>query len=308
MFPTRCSSKEEFFKALKYATIYTSTVSLYPTSSEKTNVIVSRNRRIGVSLSGISDWINTFGNAKCVRWLREGYKVVKECNRITNEQAGVPPSIRLTCVKPSGTISQLVGCSPGMHHPTSTYAIRRIIIDKSHPVVPLLKNANYRFEPQIKYVKNDEVGNSVVMKQYLSNSTRGDFIPVENTNTYVFEFPIYLGKSRPANTVSAWEQFSQLAMLQREWSDNSVSCTVYFNPETEGEQLELMLAQFVPLIKSVSMLPLKDSSIYPQVPYQEVTEEQYLFRVKELKPIDWSSYSGSDGENELYCSNDTCTI
>jgi len=304
----RCNSKEEFFKALKYATVYTSTVSLYPTSSQRTNIVISRNRRIGISLSGIADWFSHYGNAKCVRWLREGYKVVKECNRITNEEAGVPPSIRITCVKPSGTISQLVGCSPGMHHPTSTYAIRRIIIDKLHPIVPLLIEANYKYEPQIEYVKGTDIEGRMIMSQYLNNSSIGDFLPVESNTSYVFEFPMYLGKSRPANTVSAWEQFSQLAMLQREWADNSVSCTIYFNPETESDQLDKMLAQFAPMVKSVSMLPLKDHSIYPQVPYQEVNEEEYKLRVSELKPIDWAKYHGSDGQNELYCSNDTCSI
>ena len=127
-------------------------------------------------------------------------------------------------------------------------------------------------------------------------------------NTTVFEFPIYQGKTRKASSVSAWEQFSLLAMLQREWSDNMVSCTIYFDPQEEGEQIEQMLAQFAPLIKSVSMLPHTKVGAYKQMPYEGITKEEYEKRMAELPKIDWNSFRGSDGVELRFCTDDICYL
>ncbi|MCP3681976.1 MAG: hypothetical protein GY861_04725, partial [bacterium] len=222
-----------------------------------------------------------------------------------NEEAGIPPSVRVTTVKPSGTISQVVGVTPGMHHATYEYARRRMIIDKSHPLSKLLIEAEYEHEPLIDFVKDPE--GREIMEQYVNHSACAGRTPVANETSLVFTYPIHQGGSRPASRVSAWEQFTQLAMLQREWSDNSVSCTIYFDKETEGPQISQMLAQFSPLIKSVSMLPHNDDA-YLQMPYEKIDKEEYEMLVKNLKPIDWDNYAGVDSQQELYCSNDTCEI
>jgi ribonucleoside-diphosphate reductase alpha chain len=115
-----------------------------------------------------------------------------------------------------------------------------------------------------------------------------------SANTTVFEFPIDHGKTRNATIVSAWEQFSILAMLQQEWSDNMVSCTIYFDPNTEGSQIEDMLIHFVPMIKSVSMLPHSDTGAYKQMPYEGITKKQYEARLAKMPPIDWNTLNHSD--------------
>jgi len=99
-----------------------------------------------------------------------------------------------------------------------------------------------------------------------------------------------------------------LTTLQREWSDNMVSVTGYFNPETEGEHIEYCLAQNAPLIKSVSLLPHTDVSMYKQAPYTGITKEEYEKRLADVKPIDWSTLCGSDGMAPRYCNNDTCIM
>jgi len=202
---------------------------------------------------------------------------VRSVNRELAAEAGVPASIRVTTVKPSGTISQLVGVSSGMNFPTFKYAIRRMRVGNSSPICDLLKNAGIPNEPD----------------HYSANTT-------------VFEFPIDQGKTRKATSVSAWEQFAFLAMLQREWSDNMVSCTVYFNPETEGDQIEHMLALFAPTIKSVSMLPHSDKGSYKQMPYEGISKEEYEARLAAIPKIDWSSFGGSDGIESRFCTNDSC--
>lgn len=281
LFPTRCKDRYEFFKVTKLATIYAQTVSLLMTHSPETNSVLSRNRRIGVSISGIADWIDQVGAVQMTEILRSAYGLVRFTAREMAIESGVPEPIRVTTVKPSGTISQLAGVSSGMHFPTFRHAIRRIRISANSPMSDLLRISGVPNEPD-----------------------------VFNVNTEVFEFPIDQGKTRPATSVSAWEQFALLAMMSREWADNMVSCTIYFNEENEGPQLERMLGQFAPLIKSVSMLPHSEVGIYPQMPYEGITEQEYKNRLSALPKIDFNNYSSYDNpENKdasLYCENDSC--
>ncbi|OQX58549.1 MAG: fused protease/ribonucleoside-triphosphate reductase [Helicobacteraceae bacterium 4484_230] len=279
VFPARCVEEDEFYEALEFATFYASTVALLPTHRPETNAIVVRNRRIGVSLSGVADMLDAYGATDLTRRLRRGYKLVREVNRTLAAEAGVPASVRVTTVKPSGTISQLVGVSSGMHFPTFQYAIRRMRVGNTSRICEVLKSAGIPHEDD----------------QYSANTT-------------VFEFPIDQGKTRKATSVSAWEQFSFLAMLQREWSDNMVSCTIYFDPKTEAAQIEHMLALFAPIIKSVSMLPHSDTGAYAQMPYEGISKEEYESRLAKMPAIDWSEFAGSDGIESRFCTNDSCDL
>ncbi len=260
VFPSRCLNEDNFYEALEYATFYASTVSLLPTHRPETNKIILRNRRIGVSISGIADMLDTYGKTELIRRLRKGYDLVRSVNQTLAIEAEIPASIRVTTVKPSGTISQLVGCSSGMHFPTFQYAIRRMRVGNTSNVCKILKAVGIPYQDD----------------RYSANTT-------------VFEFPVYYGKTRNATTVTAEEQFSLLALLQREWSDNMVSCTIYFDPKTEGPRIDDMLKEFVPLIKSVSMLPHSDTGSYKQMPYEGITKEQYQARLAEMPSIDWNT-------------------
>ena len=280
VFLTRCLSGAKcFYNALRFATFYASTVTLLPTHCPETNAIIARNRRIGVSLSGLADYLDMVGAAHLTRQLRNGYDYVETVNKELAAEAGIPPSVRLTTVKPSGTISLLAGTSSGLHFPTFRYAIRRMRVGKTSPVCDVLINSGVPYETDVM----DE-------------------------GTYVFEFPIQQKNTRPATEVSAWEQFSFLAMMQREWSDNMVSCTVYFDKEKEGHQVDKMLAQFAPVIKSVSMLPHSKNGAYAQMPYEGISKSEYKKRKKALNKIDWSTFGGSDGRESRFCTNDTCDL
>lgn len=279
VFPARCTKEEAFYEALEFATFYASTVALLPTHRPETNTIIVRNRRIGVSLSGAADILDELGATELTRRLRKGYKLVRAVNHELAAEAAVSASVRVTTVKPSGTISQLVGVSSGMHFPTFQYAIRRIRVGNTSRICELLK------APGIPYEDD----------RYSANTT-------------VFEFPIDQGKTRKATSVSAWEQFSFLAMLQREWSDNMVSCTIYFDPKTEGAQIENMLALFAPVIKSVSMLPHTDTGAYVQMPYEGISKEEYEARLTKMPSIDWSDFGVSNGMESRFCTNDSCEL
>jgi ribonucleoside-diphosphate reductase alpha chain len=283
VFPTRCLQNDNlldeqiFHEALGFATFYSSTVSLLPTHWEVTNEVISRNRRIGVSMSGIADLYENVGSTEITRLCRAGYHTVRKINTELARKAGVPASIRVTTIKPSGSISLLAGVSPGMHFPTFRYAIRRVRISENSQIVPVLKSAGYKHE----------------------KDTYSD-------NTVVFEFPIDQGSTRSAEEVTLWEQFSLLEMLQSEYSDNMVSVTIYFNPETESNQIEKALAAHASKIKSCSMLPHSKKGAYKQAPYEGITKQEYNNLLTGIKPINWSLFGGSDGECPIGCSNDSC--
>lgn len=285
-FPPRCKNKERFFNALKYSTFYSSTVSLLPTHRPETNAVIARNRRIGVSISGIAQWASgevdkEWGNmnyTKMTKFLRDGYKIVRDYNTLLAEQAGVPASIRVTTIKPSGSISLLTGVTPGVHYPVSRYAIRRMRIGKDSPLVQPLIDANIPYEPD----------------------TYSD-------NTLVFEFAIDHGNVRPCEEVSPWEQFSLVAMLQRTFVDNCVSATIYFNKEKDGSDVEKLLAMFIPVLKSVSMLPHSGHG-YKQAPYEPVDRETYLRRRDAYTIPDFNKVRGNVPEGSKYCSGDKCEL
>jgi len=202
IFPTRCKDEQNFYKALEFGTFYASTVSLLPTHRPETNAIISKNRRIGVSISGIAQWVDehneNWGHMNYTRMtkiLRKGYGIVRNINKKLAELAGVPASIRVTTIKPSGSISLLAGATAGMHYPISRYAIRRVrVADNSH-LVDILKSSGVKCE----------------------KDTYSD-------NTLVFSFAIDHGNVRACENVSPWEQFTLNSTLQRCWSDNMVSC------------------------------------------------------------------------------------
>jgi ribonucleoside-diphosphate reductase alpha chain len=196
-----------------------------------------------------------------------------------------------------------------MHFPTFKYAIRRITVDADSPVAVILKKAGYVWEPLVEFLTEQEAEGREYFERYERFRPSADMAPYKSTTSVVFECPIEQGQARPAQEVSAWEQFALLAMLQREWSDNSVSCTVYFDPKMEGHQIPQMLTSFVPVVKSVSMLP-HDNDSYAQMPYEGITEDEYHKKIETLQSLDWSTLEGSDGDQlvEMYCASDRCTI
>ena len=285
-FPPRCINSARFYKSLQYATFYASTVSLLPTHRPETNAIIAKNRRIGVSISGIAQWASNqslvqsewgeMNYTKMTHYLREGYKVVLAENAKLAELAGIPASIRVTTIKPSGSISLLAGCTPGVHYPVSRFAIRRIRISKDSSLVPALIDAGISYEDD-----------------------------TYSENTYVFSFAIDHGNVRSSNEVSPWEQFSVVAMLQKCYSDNCVSATIYFDKVKDAPDVEKMLAMYIPILKSVSMLPHSGHG-YKQAPYEPITEEQYVKLKDSYTHPKFDKISNNVPEGSSFCSTCEC--
>lgn len=286
VFPNRCANLNRFKDALDYATFYASTVSLLPTHRPETNAVVQRNRRIGVSISGIAQWVSgvapdgwgLMNYTRLTKILREGYWIVRNRNNELAKLAGVPSSIRVTTIKPSGSISLLAGATPGVHYPVSRFAIRRVRVGEDSPILQSLIDAGIPHE----------------------KDTYSD-------NTLVFEFAVDHGDLRQCDEVSPWEQFSLVAMLQRCWSDNMVSATVYFDKVKDANDVEKLLAMYIPILKSVSMLPHAGHG-YAQAPYEPITRDEYTARRSIYEDPDFSNMRNNVPEGSKYCDGDTCVL
>ena len=274
---------EDFKRTLKFAYLYAKTVTLLPTHWEETNAIMQRNRRIGTSISGIANFADNNGWTVLRDWLNSGYEVVKKYDESYSEWLGIRQSIKMTTVKPSGTVSILAGESPGVHWASGGKFFNRAIrFANSDPMLPLFKMANYRVEPA-------------------SESPE--------TTSVVF-FPIETNAKRAEKEVSVHEKVALAVVVQRYWSDNSVSVTVTFDPEKEGDAIASILHMHDGQLKTVSFLPM-GNTVYPQMPYTQITAEEYEQGRMTLFPIDlFGVYAGmaADAIGEAYCTTDACEV
>jgi ribonucleoside-triphosphate reductase (thioredoxin) len=277
-FPTKHDTLEDYLRTLKFAYLYAKTVTLTQTHWSETNRIMMRNRRIGTSLSGIAQFLDTKGIHELKKWLNNGYDTIQKYDTIYSDWLAIPKSIKTTSVKPSGSVSLLAGVTPGLHYPESLFYIRRIRLSKSSPLIDSLRESNYKIEEDY----ND-------------------------TSSYVIEFPIKVENiKRTLKEVSMWEQLQLAAFMQENWADNQVSCTVTFK-EDEKNQIKNALEYFQYKLKGISFLPKKEIEVYQQIPYEEITEEEYNKMIKNIKKVNIKNIQ-EESIPELYCDSESCTI
>jgi len=275
-FPAHHSSFEDYQRTLKFAYLYAKTVTLVPTHNLKTNAVMMRNRRIGCSMSGIVQAMNKLGRQEFIRWCNNGYEYINRLDTIYSEWLCVPHSIKMTSVKPSGTVSLLCGATPGIHYPESEYYIRNIRVSDTSPLVKACQEAGFK-------VSED----------------------VYSPDTYVISFPVkekYFQKGK--RDVSIWEQFLNAVMMQAHWADNQVSCTITFQPHEQNDIKEC-LEIFQNNLKSISLLPLEEHG-YINAPYEPITEAEYLALTENLKELDLST-SRHEVEDK-FCDGDSCSL
>ena len=279
----RHDNLEDFKRTLKFAYLYAKTVTLLPTHWEETNAIMQRNRRIGTSISGIANFADRVGLPTLREWMDKGYEKVVSYDHVYSEWLGIRESIKMTTVKPSGTVSILAGESPGVHWtPGGEYFLRAIRFPNNDPMLPLFKSSGYKVEAA-------------------SESP--------DTTSVVF-FPIKSLAKRSEKDVSIFEKTALAAMAQRHWSDNSVSVTVSFDAEKEKDSVGTVLHMFDGQLKTVSFLPM-GNAVYPQMPYTQITAKEYEKYTMKLMPIDFTGvYAGmaADAIGEKYCSTDFCEV
>lgn len=283
-FPTKHDDLDDYLRTLKFAYLYGKTVTLLMTRWPETNAVMSRNRRIGTSMTGLAQFVESRGWAELRRWQDAGYREIRRRDEQYSEWFGVRESIRVTTVKPSGTVSLLFGVTPGCHWPReSGYYVRTVRESVTNPIVEVMRDAGYYIEPSL----------------------------MNPDTTVVITLPVIGPEMRSERDVSIWEKTHLAQLCQRYWSDNSVSVTITFN-ESEASDIPAVLSAFDGTLKSLSFLPMGDD-VYEQAPYQRVSREVWEALRANVKPIDWERlYSPdagmSEASGELYCGTDVCEI
>ncbi len=278
VFPQSHDTIDDFMCTLELAYKYAKIITLADIHWKESAEVMRKNRRIGVSLSGIAQFITARGQAELQTWCEQGYAHIRSLDAAYSKYLKVNESIRVTTIKPSGTVSLLAGATPGLHYPIAPYYIRRVRLADTSPYVSVLRDAGYLIETA-----------------------------KEGTGTLIVEFPAFSGNAsiRSEDEVSMFEQLELAAFLQRHWSDNAVSVTVKFNPETEGPDIAEAFKLFEKRLKGVAFLP-NIKGVYDQMPYEAIDKEQYELLLSALKPIVWSEEF--EPKEHVYCDSEGCSV
>ena len=279
-------SFKDLMEKIFYETLlgtYQATLTDFPFLSSEWKKNCEEERLLGVSITG--QWDSPIVRDEAV--LRKLKEEVIRVNRIFAERFGINPSTCVTCVKPSGTVSQLVNTSSGMHPRYAKYYIRRVEIDAADPLFKMLRDQKVPHHP--KYGQPDG----------------------QATN-YVLEFPM----KSPENAITrhdlnALEQLEYWKKVKVNYTEHNPSITIYVN-EDEWLKVGNWLWENWDIVGGLSFLP-RDDSIYPQPVYEEITEEEYKRKLGEFPEIDYSQilvYESYDekGAHELTCTAGICEI
>jgi ribonucleoside-diphosphate reductase alpha chain len=246
-------------------------------------------RLLGVSLTGqFSHPVlnGSEGMEELAKWLTELREHSVEVNKKWSSKIGIPQSAAITCVKPSGTVSQLVNCASGMHPWHSPYYARTIRGDNKDPITSLLKDVGVKHEPDV----------------------------MKPTDTTVFTFPIKAPEgSLVRDDLDAIKHLELWLAYQRHWAEHKPSITVSVREE-EWMKVGAWVYDHIDEMSGVSFLPYSEHT-YQQAPYQEISKEEYESLLSETpETIDWNwlkLYETEDlttGSQELACVAGACDI
>jgi len=279
-YPAKHDDYWDYQRTLKFAYLYAKTVTLVATHWSESNSVITRNRRIGCSQSGIQEAIVKFGRRKYFdEYCDRAYNYITYIDQKYAEWLGVPRSIKKTSVKPSGTVSLVAGALPGIHGAESGSYYRTIRVAANSEFVPLLKAANYKVEPSV----------------------------ADPTRTVVVYFPVTHEEGVVTkDDLSIWEQFTNAADMQYYWADNQVSITVTFT-KAEANQIARALSAFDSKLKGVSLLPLSEHG-YAQAPYISAPREEIEAYRNSLLEIDFSSLTKAGEVQDKFCDGEACLI
>lgn len=243
-------------------------------------------RLLGVSLTGIMDHpiLSNASNPELPTALEDLKNEAIRTNKEWADQLGVPQSTAITCVKPSGTVSQLVNSASGIHTRYAPYYIRRVRSDKKDPVSIFLKEAGVPCET--------DVGNS---------------------STDVFSFPVAAPENAiTEDDITALQALDLWMVYQKHWCEHKPSVTISY---TDDEFLGVghWLWNNLDEVSGVSFLP-KTKSVYPQLPYEAIDQAKYDEMVAAMPVVDWEKLAEFEhedrttGSQELACVGGACEL
>lgn len=272
------TSKEQLIDCAKLLYKTQKAISAMPFLHEETNAIVHKNMRLGLGVTGICQSLDK------VDWLDDCYVALRKFDKAWSKERGWPESIKLTTIKPSGTLSLLGGATPGVHPAYSQFYIRRVRMASTDKLGKLCRDAGY----VVEYAKN--------------------FDGAENRETVVVEFPCrtpdgaILAKDMPV-----LKQLEMVKKLQSIWSDNAVSVTAYYDPEELPALKRWLADNYENHVKSVSFL-LRSNHGFLQAPYEEINELEYNEMVARVKPLQGSAVTGEMIADLDSCAGGACPI
>ena len=280
-------TEETLLKKTRIATIlgtYQSTLTNFRYISKEWKKNCEEERLLGVSLTG--QWDSpVLRNSEVLKKLREKSLAI---NKEYARRFGINQSTCLTCVKPSGTVSQLVDASSGMHQRHSRFYIRRVRISTTDPLFHMLKNQKFPYYPEVGQIEN-------------------------SATTYVLEFPVASPSgSIFRNDLSALKQLEYWKLVKENYTEHNPSVTISVG-EDEWIDTANWLYKNWDILGGLSFLPREDH-VYKLSPYEEISEEQYKKLVEKLPEVDFASilnYEEEDetsGSHELACVSGVCEI
>jgi ribonucleoside-triphosphate reductase len=273
------SSKEELALCAKLLYKTQKAIAALPFIHEETNKIVHKNMRLGLGVTGICQSLDK------IDWLDACYKELRKFDKEWSKERGWNRSIKLTTVKPSGTLSLLAGATPGVHPAYSKYYTRRIRMASNDPLVSYCRDLGY----YIEYVVN--------------------FDGSENHDTVVVEFPCETPDGALfADDMGVIKQLDMVKKLQEVWSDNAVSVTAYYSEEELSSLKQWLSDNYENGIKSVSFL-LRQKHGFKQAPYEEITKEQYEMKKSKVKQMTVLNQNiGNEALEGIECEGGSCPI
>ena len=283
---TRESLKEKVRTAAILGT-FQSTLTNFRYLSREWKKNCDEERLLGVSLTGIMDSPLTNGSKKGLDKLLEELRTVAyETNKEWADKLGIPVSAAITCVKPSGTVSQLVDSASGIHARHNPYYIRTVRADNKDPLCKLMKNMG--FPNEIDVTKPE--------------------------HTTVFSFPMKAPKGAVCRMdMTALEQLELWKVYAKSWCEHKPSVTISVK-EDEWVEVAAWVYDHFDSISGISFLPFSEHA-YRQAPYQDCTEEEYKETLKTMpKNVDWaklSKYESQDytiASQEMACTAGGCEI
>ncbi len=278
--------KKDILRKVKLATIlgtWQSTLTNFKYLPKTWKSNCEEERLLGVSLTGIMD--NKITAFPGPDFLEEMRSVARKTNEEWAEKLKIYPSAAITCIKPSGTVSQLCDSASGIHTRHSDYYIRTVRGDNKDPITQLMKDQGVPNEPDV--MKPDQ--------------------------TTVFSFPIKSPEaSVKRNDWNAFEQLDQWLIYQEHWCEHKPSVTISVK-EDEWAAVGGWVHDNFDSISGISFLPHSDH-VYQQAPYQECTKEEYEELLNKMPEIDWTKLSEYEKEDyttssqELACTANSCEI
>ena len=280
LFLNKIKSKAELFDCAKLLYKTQKAIAAMPFLHDKTNKIVHKNMRLGMGVTGVTQALDK------VDWLDECYEMLRNFDREWSKKNGWPESIKLTTVKPSGTVSLLSGSSPGAHRLFSKYFIRRVRIASHDPLVKLCNKMGYHSEFARRFDGS------------------------EDHDTVVVSFPCC---AENADTTEddgdVIEQLELVKKLQTIWSDNSVSVTAYYDENDLDQVKEWLKDNYNDCVKSASFL-LRSKHGFVQAPLEKIDQKTYEKMRKRIKPVEQIKEIdvGSELLKDVECEGGACPV